>query len=161
MLSNGAVAPSPPTVTAFIPTTAAKRKLASDAPISWAKMYGITSLPGNFFVAQRAIVTAGFIWQPEIWPMAYIKTTTVRPKAMPIASQSPKPPKAPIPILNRLGNADPLVIIKVMAAAPAPMKTRKNVPMSSATNRFFNEIIIYHWLITFVGFITPFTEHFW
>jgi len=32
-------------------------------------MYGTTSLEGNFPVTQRPIVTAGLIWQPEIWPI--------------------------------------------------------------------------------------------
>ena len=36
--SNGLVAPRPPTVTAAIPSTPANRKLAIEAPTSWATM---------------------------------------------------------------------------------------------------------------------------
>lgn len=44
------------------------------------------------------------------------------PKAKPIANQSPRPPRAPIPMLKELGGVWPLLIIKVMIAAPVPKK---------------------------------------
>ena len=49
-----------------------------------------------------------------------------------MASQSPRPPRAPIPMLNEFGVAVPWLIISVMVAAPAPMKTKKKVPINSA-----------------------------
>src|SRR5262245_12245763 len=65
------------------------------------------------------MVTAGLIWQPEIWPKAYTIVTTVRPKAKAI-------PKTPMPSWG---------IPALRSALPQPAKTNQKVPSASAANR--------------------------
>jgi hypothetical protein len=60
--------------------------------------------------------TAGFRWQPEIWPIAYAIVRTVNPKA----SETPSKP------MPRLGNA------AANTALPHPPRTSQNVPKNSA-----------------------------
>lgn len=43
---------------------------AAMAPITCATTYGTRSLVGNRPPAHRPKLTAGFKWQPEMWPMA-------------------------------------------------------------------------------------------
>ncbi len=71
-----------------------------------------------------------------MFPSAYIAAAIAKPNAIPIASQSPRPPRAPIPMLNAFGGTVPLVIMSVIAAAPAPIKTKKKVPINSARHLF-------------------------
>ena len=58
------------------------------------------------------MVIAGFMWHPEMLPMAYTMARTERPKAKEIPT---KP-----------------MFFPAITALPQPMKTRTNVPMSSA-----------------------------
>ena len=70
-------------------------------------------------LTMRPTVTAGLIWQPEIWPKAYTIVTTVSPKAKAI-------PKTPMPSPG---------MPALRSALPQPANTNQNVPSASAANR--------------------------
>ena len=61
-------------------------------------------------------MTAGLIWQPEIWPMAYTIVTTATPKAKAM-------PTTPMPSPGRPA---------LRSALPQPANTNQNVPSASA-----------------------------
>jgi len=63
--------------------------------------------------------------------------------AIPIASQSARPPRAPIPMLNDEAVSVPAAIMRVMAAAPAPKYTSSPVPSISAQHRLARELIFH------------------
>ena len=81
---------------------------------------GISSLALKRPLTDRPTETAGFRWQPEIWPMAYAIVRTVRPKAK-------DTPIKPIPTPRKAA---------ARTALPHPPKTSQNVPMNSAVQRF-------------------------
>src|SRR5262245_43665440 len=83
-------------------------------------MYGRASAALNRLPTTSPIVTAGFRWQPEMWPIPYAIVSTVKPKAK-------ATPRNPIP---RFGNA------AASTALPQPPNTNQKVPMSSASARF-------------------------
>ena len=68
VLSSNEVCPIPRS----IPPWANKAQIAkapTTAPTTWAVMYAGTSRHGNRFVVASANVTAGFMWQPETFPI--------------------------------------------------------------------------------------------
>ena len=79
--------------------------------------FGISAM-GNRPLAARPAVTAGFRWQPEMWPIAVAIESTVRPKA----SDTPRKP------MPRSGYA------AAKTALPQPPRTSQNVPIASANS---------------------------
>src|SRR5450759_4236817 len=60
-------------------------------------------------------------------------------KARPIVSQSAAPPSAPMPMSLKLWRGAPWLRMSVIAAVPAPTKTRKKMPIASAAIRWASE----------------------
>ena len=73
---------------------------------------------GKCRVSAKASVTAGLMWAPEMCPVAVMTTMTTSPKTMPMPSV---PMGSPVSAL--------------MTMAPAPTKTRMNVPTNSVKYR--------------------------
>ena len=85
------------------------------APSSWAMMYGATLRASILLVAQDAIVTAGLMCAPEMWPIEYTATNNATPWASPMnpsaAAVDPNPSAS---------------LVAVMVAGP--IRVRRNVP---------------------------------
>src|SRR5690606_30780375 len=69
--------------------------------------------------------TAGFKWQPEMWPIAYAIVSTVRPKAN-------ETPSRPMPTLGKAAAS---------TALPQPPNTNQKVPRNSAVQRLLIDTI--------------------
>src|SRR5574344_1953465 len=98
-------------------------------PMTWATMYAGASLAGKRPPATRPRVTAGFRWQPEMWPMAKAMVSTVRPNAS-------ATPTEPMPIPEPMPPA-----LQARTAAPQPPRTSQNVPIASAMDLFVRDIV--------------------
>src|SRR5271154_4632773 len=73
----------------------------------------------SLLVTQKPMVMAGLKWPPEMWPSAQ----TMMAMARPLASAMPRSPSA----FDAWG-------YQSTQDAPAPKKTRANVPMNSAVS---------------------------
>src|SRR5580765_7986674 len=82
-------------------------------------MYGTRSAVGKRLPAHKPKETAGFRWQPEMWPTAYAMVRTVKPKAR-------ETPWRPMPTLGKAA---------AKTALPHPPNTNHKVPINSAPSR--------------------------
>ncbi|EXY33319.1 hypothetical protein M080_4361 [Bacteroides fragilis str. 3397 T10] len=86
-------------------------------------MYNRASLPPIPPEQYMPSVIAGFIWHPDIPPIAYAMATTDSPKAM-------ATPRIPTPVVTAPG------ISPAKTALPHPINTRTIVPIISDTYLF-------------------------
>src|SRR5918995_5492348 len=92
------------------------------APASCAAMYPIAVVESIFRVASNAIVTAGLMWQPLMWPTEYTAAKIAKANANEIVDSSALP-NGLSPVSNTVSGTD-----------PAPMNTRMAVPIASAVS---------------------------
>ncbi len=105
-------------------------------------MYTINSFNVILLLINIATETAGFIWHPDIFPIAYAIATTDRPNANAVATKLAPPNKAP---------------------TPHAMKTNTNVPKHSAIPFLVNSYLLSPFLcilLTFYNYIHSFSRYF-
>ena len=101
-----------------VPNIASRKRTASVAPASWTTMYPGTRRQGKSPRAAKAMLTAGLRWAPDTAPIERMIAITVRPGAV---------TSAPRPIAPWLTAS--------ITPPPAPTRTRRKVPKSSAKSR--------------------------
>ena len=103
--------PTSAVATATCGKSAFTRAAPAMAPSSWAAMYCHTSRPSNRFAIHRPMVTAGFMWPPEM--LMVIDTMIAMPT--PCASATPSGPL-------------------LATTLPTPRNTNSRVPTNSAAS---------------------------
>jgi len=110
---------------------------ASKAPMHWEIMYFIASDRLIFLIESNPSVTAGFIWHPEICPIEYTNSPSVRPARTGV-------------IIGKL----------LLVSDRSTTSVKENVPTSSASNFFetISSIIEYYQPVSTMTLVTSTIE---
>ena len=103
----------------------------TNAPMTWAAMYGRTFIHGNLRRTANASVTAGLMWAPLTPPATQTAKATAIAQPQVISSQSPAALKI---VSGPAVRPDPGRPATATATTPSPNAIRTNVPKNSESN---------------------------
>ncbi len=103
----------------------------TNAPITWAAMYGRTFAQANLRRTANASVTAGLMWAPLTPPATQTAKATAIAQPQVISSQSPAAWKITVGPAVR---PDPGRAATAMATTPSPNAISTNVPKNSESS---------------------------